>query len=73
MQVETAGHQARAYIRADNSDADRKVEQNQQTSSEGGSESPTVFVRESQEPAPEPQYAQSETSAQTGNNLDISV
>lgn len=73
MQVETASSQVRAFARTDDSESDRKVEQNLQASSEGGSESPTVFVKESQEPRPEPEYTKSDTAALTGNTLDISV
>lgn len=73
MQVETASSQVRAYTRSDDSESNRKVEKNQQTSSDGGNESPTVFVEESQESRPEPVYTKSDTAALTGNKLDISV
>jgi hypothetical protein len=73
MQVETASSQVRAYARSDDGEADRKVEKNQRASPDGGGESPAVSVKESQEPRSEPMFIKSDTAAQTGKNLDISV
>ena len=73
MSVETVSSQVRAYARSDDGEADRKVEQNQQASPDGGGESPAVFVKEPQEPRSEPMFTKSDTAAQTGKNLDISV
>ena len=73
MQVETASGQVRAYARSGDGEADRKVEQNRQASADGGGESPAVLMKESQEPRSQPMFTKSDTAAQTGKNLDISV